>query len=165
MTVGRKDLLEKILYKIAESEDELEEYFHLRHEVFIKEQKVFSETDIDEYDTNPVHEVIHIIAVKESDGTMVGGVRCYKKENNTWFGGRLSSAPGHRSGRVGADLVKFAVKTIKTTDCKTFLAYVQPQNVRFFIRLGWSKVGDIETYQGQPHQLMEANLESDKDKD
>jgi len=152
--------LEKILYKIAESEDELEEYFDLRHEVFINEQEIFNETDIDKYDTDPVHEVIHIIGIKESDGTMVGGVRCYKKEGDTWFGGRLSAASGYRNGRVGADLVKFAVKTIKTTDCKTFLAYVQPKNVRFFIRLGWSKIGDLEVYQGSPHQLMQANLES-----
>ena len=91
---------------------------------------------------------------------MVGGVRCYKEEGHTWFGGRLSAAPGHRKGRVGADLVKFAVETIKKTDCKTFLAYVQPQNVRFFIRLGWSKIGDTEIYQGKPHQLMQANLDS-----
>lgn len=151
----------KIIFKIAENEDELEEYFHLRHEVFVKEQQVFSETDIDEYDTNPVHEVIHLIAVNESDRKMVGGVRCYKKEGNTWFGGRLSAAPDSRNGRVGAGLVEFAVQTIRSTDCKTFLAYVQPQNVRFFIRLGWSKVGKLEIYQGLPHQLMKANLDSE----
>ena len=63
MTAGRKELLEKILYKIAESEDELERYFHIRHEVFVNEQHVFCDTDIDKYDTDPAHEVIHIIAV------------------------------------------------------------------------------------------------------
>ncbi len=160
MTVGRKNLLEKILFKIAEKEDELKEYFHLRHEVFVTEQQIFSETDIDEYNTKPVHEALHLIAVKESDEKMVGGVRCYKKEGYTWFGGRLIAAQGYRNGRVGAGLVKFAVETIKSTDCQTFLAYVQPQNVRFFIRLGWSPVGELQTYQGSPHQLMKANLES-----
>ena len=153
--------MEKILCKIVESEDELAQYFQLRHEVFVKEQKVFSETDIDEYDTNPFHEAIHIIALRESDGKMVGGVRCYKKEGTTWYGGRLSAAPDHRNGRVGASLVKFAVETtFKLKDCETFLAYIQPQNVRFFMRLGWSKIGDLEVYQGSPHQLMKANLES-----
>ena len=153
--------MDKILFKIAESEDELEEYFRLRHNVFVKEQQVFSETDIDEYDTNPVHEVLHIIAIKESDTKMVGGVRCYKKEADIWFGGRLSAAVGYRNGRVGAGLVKFAVETIKSTDCNTFLAYVQPQNVRFFIRLGWSPIGELEMYQGSLHQLMKAKLESE----
>jgi len=152
--------LEKILFKIAESEDELEKYFHLRYQIFVEEQKIFSETDVDKYDTDPVHQVIHIIAVRESDNKMVGGVRCYKTEFKTWFGGRLSAARDHRQGNVGAGLVKFAVETIKKTDCDTFLAYVQPQNVRFFIRLGWSKVGDLKTYQGQPHQLMQADLKS-----
>jgi putative N-acetyltransferase (TIGR04045 family) len=156
-----EESLEKILFKIAESENELEEYFHLRQQIFVEEQKIFTETDIDEYDSDPVHEVIHIIAIKESDGKMVGGVRCYKKEGRTWFGGRLSASKDYRTGRVGAGLVKFAVETIKSTDCDTFLAYVQPLNVRFFMRLGWSKIGELETYQEQPHQLMRANLESD----
>lgn len=153
--------MEKILFKIAESENELEKYFELRRQIFVEEQEVFTVTDIDEYDTNPVHEVIHIIAIKESDGKMVGGVRCYKKEDRTWFGGRLSASKDHRNGKVGAGLVKFAVETIKSTDCDTFLAYVQPRNVRFFMRLGWAKIGELETYQGQPHQLMKANIESD----
>lgn len=153
--------MEKILFKIAKSEDELKEYFHLRRQIFVEEQKIFTETDIDEYDTNPLHEVLHLIAIKESDGKMVGGVRCYKKEGRTWFGGRLSASKDYRNGSVGAGLVKFAVKTIKSTDCETFLAYVQPRNVRFFTRLGWSKIGELETYQDQPHQLMRAKLESD----
>jgi len=153
--------LENFLFKIAESKNELEQYFDLRRQIFVEEQGVFNETDIDEYDTNPVHEVIHIIAIKESDGNMVGGVRCYKKEGKTWFGGRLSASKDHRNGKVGAGLVKFAVETIKSTDCDTFLAYVQPRNVRFFMRLGWAKIGELETYQGQPHQLMKANIESD----
>jgi len=54
--------------------------------------------------------------------------------------------------------VKFAVETMKKGDCKIFLAQVQPQNVRFFIRLGWKPVGEEEIYQGLPHQLMEADL-------
>lgn len=153
--------MEKILFKIAESENELEEYFHLRHQIFVEEQNIFSESDVDKYDTDPVHEVIHIVALRESDNKMVGGVRCYKKEGKTWFGGRLSAAKDHRQGKVGAGLVKFAVETIKTTDCDTFLAYVQPKNVRFFQRLGWYKIGEVQTYQNQPHQLMQANLESD----
>jgi hypothetical protein len=58
-------------------------------------------------------------------------------------------------------LVKFAVQTMKSGgECKRFLAYVQPQNVRFFQRLGWTPIGDPEEYHGIPHQLMEADLAS-----
>lgn len=150
-----------MIFKIAEDEKELDDYFRLRHDVFVKEQKIFSETDIDKYDTDPFHKVIHIVSVKVPDREIVGAVRCYRKEGDTWVGGRLSVAPGYRHGRVGAGLVKFAVETMKSGDCKIFLAYVQPQNVRFFIRLGWTPIGEPEMYHGFPHQLMEADLDSD----
>jgi putative N-acetyltransferase (TIGR04045 family) len=152
--------LEKLIFKIVGNEKELEDYFRLRHDVFVKEQKIFKESDVDRYDTNPFHKVIHIVSVMPQDREIVGAVRCYRLEGDTWVGGRLSVAPGYRNGRVGAGLVKFAVQTMKSGDCKKFLAHVQPQNVRFFIRLGWTPVGEPEIYQGFPHQLMEANLDS-----
>lgn len=147
--------MSEFIFKIAETEYELEEYFRIRHDVFVKEQKIFSENDVDEYDK----EAIHIIAVEESTGKIVGGVRCYRKEGNTWFGSRLSATPGYRNGKVGSNLVRFAVKTVKSRGCKTFFAYVQPQNVRFFERLDWKSIGESVTYKGLPHQLMEANLD------
>ena len=153
--------MEKFIFRIARDEKELEEYFRIRHEVFVLEQKVFEGTDVDSYDTDPYHKAVHIVAFNESDGSLVGAVRCYRKEGDTWYGGRLSAAKGYRNGRVGAGLVRFAVKTMKETDCKTFLAYVQPQNVRFFERLGWEAVGEPETYEGLLHQLMKADLDSE----
>ncbi|MBI2486242.1 MAG: GNAT family N-acetyltransferase [Deltaproteobacteria bacterium] len=148
--------MSEYIFKIAETQKELEEYFRLRHEVFVREQKIFSETDMDEYDK----EAIHIAAIEASTGKMVGAVRCYRKEEETWFGGRLSAAPGYRNGIVGSNLVRFAVKTMRSRDCKKFLAYIQPQNVRFFERLGWKTVGEQIIYQGLPHQLMQADLDS-----
>jgi N-acyl-L-homoserine lactone synthetase len=61
--------MSEFILKIAETEKELEEYFRLRQEVFVEEQKIFSETDIDEYDK----EAIHIVAIERSTGKIVGG--------------------------------------------------------------------------------------------
>jgi putative N-acetyltransferase (TIGR04045 family) len=144
------------LFKIAESKEELEEYFRLRHAVFVEEQKIFSGTDVDERDRG----AIHIIALKGPDGVMVGGVRCYTTGNDTWYGGRLTAANGYRNGRVGSGLVRFAVETVKSRGCRRFLAYVQPQNVNFFKRLDWKPVGEPVVYEGITHQLMEADLGS-----
>lgn len=149
-------MAKEFTFKIAETDRELEEYFRLRKEVFVNEQKVFPETDIDNYDG----EAVHIVAIEESTGNIVGVVRCYRKEGDTWIGGRLGSAPGYRNGRVAPNLVRLAVKTVKSRGCKLFLAYVQPQNVRFFERLGWKAQGDQIMYHNLPHQLMEADLES-----
>jgi putative N-acetyltransferase (TIGR04045 family) len=154
--LGRRMEMSEFILKIAETEKELEEYFRLRQEVFVEEQKIFSETDIDEYDK----EAIHIVAIERSTGKIVGGVRCYRKEGDTWFGSRLSANPSYRNGKVGSNLVRFAVKTVKSRGCKKFLAYIQPQNVRFFERLGWKMIGEPVIYHGFPHQLMEADLDS-----
>lgn len=143
-------------FKIAETAKELEEYFRLRHEVFVQEQNIFPETDVDQYD----RDAVHIVAIEESTGKVVGAVRCYKKEEDTWFGGRLGAAPAYRNGQVGPSLVRLAVKAVKSKGCKKFLAYIQPQNVKFFERLGWKAVGEPAVYQGLPHQLMEADLDS-----
>jgi putative N-acetyltransferase (TIGR04045 family) len=148
--------MSKYIIKIAESEDELKEYFRIRNEVFVREQRIFPETDVDEYDRNS----IHIIAVESSSSDVVGVVRCYSKDGNTWFGGRLGALPDYRNGRVGSRLVRFAVSTAKSKGCKKFLAYIQPNNVRFFQRLDWEKIGEPIIYHGIPHQLMEANLDS-----
>ncbi len=143
-------------FKIAETAKELEEYFRLRSEVFVQEQKIFPETDVDQYD----RDAVHIVAIDKSTGMVVGVVRCYKKEEDTWFGGRLGAAPAYRNGQVGASLVRLAVKTAKSNGCKKFLAYIQSQNVKFFERLDWKTVGEPVIYQGLPHQLMEADLDS-----
>jgi putative N-acetyltransferase (TIGR04045 family) len=148
--------VKQFIFKIAETEKELEQYFSLRREVFVNEQKIFPESDIDEYDK----EAVHIVAIESSTGEVVGGVRCYKKDGDTWFGGRLSASLGFRNGRVGGNLVRLAVKTVKSRGCKKFLAYIQPKNVRFFQRLGWKIVGESAVYQGFLHQLMEADLDS-----
>lgn len=143
-------------FKIAETSKELEEYFRLRNEIFVKEQKIFPETDVDQYD----RDAAHIIAIDALTGKVVGTVRCYKKEEDTWFGGRLGAAPTYRNGQIGPNLVRLAVKTVRSNGCKRFLAYIQPQNLRFFERLGWKTVGESVIYHGLPHQLMEADLDS-----
>ncbi len=142
-------------FKIIESDEDLKNYFGIRNEIFVKEQKIFQESDIDEYDKD----AIHIAAVQTSTGNMVGAVRCYNPEGNTWVGGRLSAAKGFRNGRVGYNLVRFAVQTVKARGCTKFLAYVQPQNIKFFERLDWKPVGEMFSHHGKPHQLMEADLD------
>ena len=42
--------MSKYIFKIAETEKELKDYFNLRNEVFVKEQKIMTDTEIDEYE-------------------------------------------------------------------------------------------------------------------
>jgi len=138
----------------ARSEQERQEAFAIRKAVFVVEQGLFEKTDIDENDARSIH------LVAKRAGKIVGTVRVFPLDGKgDWVGGRLAVSPGHRVGRVGATLVREAMKRVTKRGCRRFTAHIQQANVNFFKKLGWSPEGEPETYMGSPHQLMVADLD------
>lgn len=137
--------------KLVETEEELREAYRIRHEIFVKEQQLFSESDKDEHDP----QAIHIIAL--SRDKVIGTVRVYRRGKNVWFGSRLAVLKLYR-GRTGKTLIEKAVETVRAKGAQHFMAYVQLPNVSFFERCRWRAVGNVVQYQGVDHQLMEAEL-------
>jgi len=145
----------QITYHSARTDDELSQAFGVRREVFIKEQAIFVESDVDEHDAAS----IHIVAKKE--GRIIGTVRVFldpRHRREHWIGGRLAVLKDFRDYRVGAALVKEAMKRVKKKGCAVFTAHIQEKNIRFFKKLGWVAAGPVETYCGYPHQRMQADL-------
>ncbi len=132
--------------------DELTAHHRIRHAVFVDEQGIFPEHDLDEWD----HSAIHVIA--ELDGEIVGAVRLYPLDNfGLWKGDRLAVLPEARA-RVGAALVRFAVGTAGTRGGLKMLAQIQEDNVAFFTRLGWEPAGPPREHHGISHQQMSIAL-------
>ena len=148
--------MNKILFRIVETDDELQQCFAVRHSVFVEEQRIFFETDQDEYDKN----AIHIVAIDTNTGKVVGTVRCNETKDGIWYGARLAVAKEFRThpSLIGVKLSIIAEKTVADRGAKRFLAYIQPNNVRFFERLNWRKLDQPVTHFGSIHQLMEASL-------
>ncbi len=144
------------LFHSARNRLEREQAFAIRHSVFVEEQKVFSGSDRDEHDAASTH------LVAEKDSRLIGTVRVFadpESGNGRWIGGRLAVHRDFRIYRVGAGLVKEAMKRVKKRGCTIFSAHIQEQNVPFFKKLGWKPAGLPETFCGRPHQLMEADLD------
>jgi putative N-acetyltransferase (TIGR04045 family) len=148
--------MSQIICKIVETEAERRAHFAIRQAVFVEEQAMFSGSDVDEHDAHAVH----IIAINQMTGQVVGAVRVYEAEPGVWYGGRMAVLKEYRRHLppIGPLLDRLAERTVSERGCRRFLAYIQLQNVRFFERLGWSKIGEPAPHCGQPHQLMEANL-------
>jgi putative N-acetyltransferase (TIGR04045 family) len=146
----------RVELSVAQTPEMLAEYYRVRQEVFVHEQGIFQGSDQDEHDAN----AIPIIALVE--GRVAGVVRCYPDKNGVWYGGRLAVRTDYRTGfNLGPQLVRKAVETMERRSGVTrFLATVQIQNVRFFQRLGWVRVGQSCMIQGRKHQLMEKILGS-----
>lgn len=137
--------------RVVENDSELEKALNIRHQVFVKEQKLFLTTDKDQYDN------ISVNLIAEVDGDVIGTVRIYPKEEDVWVGGRLAVVPSKR-GNAGSKLVRAAVLEAQKRGAKRFIASIQAQNIKLFKRLGWKVVGESFLLQNQSHYIMEANL-------
>lgn len=151
----REDQAGQIEIAVAETAADLEEYYRVRHEVFVTEQGVFPDSDRDGHDS----EGIAIIA--RVDGRVAGVVRCYHQRGGVWFGGRLAVRQEYRTNvNIGALLCRKAVSIMSgRADVRRFLATIQIQNVRFFKRMGWVTLGKPFVMNNRKHQTMEKPLE------
>ncbi|MBF2051619.1 MAG: GNAT family N-acetyltransferase [Elainella sp. C42_A2020_010] len=159
-------------FKLATTPEELTAYFELRRLIFVQEQQLFSQHDVDEFDAvaYPIVAVLSNVRDHSESNTrnhpqkhtqstqVVGVVRIYEVEPGIWYGGRLGTHPDHRRGwQIGKGLIYKAVTTANTWGCQQFLATVQQQNVRFFQRLHWQSLKEL-SIRGCPHHLMQADL-------
>jgi GNAT superfamily N-acetyltransferase len=67
--------------------------------------------------------------------------------------------PAFRKHGLGGPLVRFAVRTAGERGGELMVAFIQPQNVEFFRRLGWRPTGIPREHVGLPHQRMVIDLE------
>ncbi|GEL27156.1 acetyltransferase [Pseudonocardia sulfidoxydans NBRC 16205] len=137
-----------------------DEVFAIRRTVFVAEQSLFEGSDLDDRDDDPT--TIHVVGTV--GGITAGTVRLYPLRpghpEGDWQGDRLAVLPGFRSSGLGAPLVRFAVATAGELGGARMIAHVQMPNEMFFRRLGWARVGAPEIYVGQPHLLMEIDLQA-----
>ncbi|MEO0352314.1 MAG: MSMEG_0567/Sll0786 family nitrogen starvation N-acetyltransferase [Cyanobacteria bacterium P01_A01_bin.15] len=145
-------------FQLALSKPDIADYFNLRQRIFCEEQELFQGHDRDSIDSIS-YPIVAIAHTSDQPDKVVGVVRIYEEASCLWYGGRLGVHPDFRRvGRIGKGLIQKAVTTANTWGCDRFLATVQLQNVRFFTRLHWHSLKEIEIL-GHPHHLMEADLE------
>ena len=114
------------------------------------------------------------------EDAVVGVVRIDEREPGVWYGSRLGVAADFRSVKKisprrglarnhqpifrglrrawGAGLIYKAVSTAHALGCQEFLATVQHQNARFFQRLHWEPLEELELF-GLRHVKMRADLD------
>jgi hypothetical protein len=164
------------VFKIARTPEEIAGFWALRQAIFCEEQNVFHGSDRDEFDIGAIPIVCETLIAGMED-SVVGVVRIDEREPNVWFGSRLGVASDFRSvkkispgvalrnhqpiyrglGALGAGLIYKAVSTAHALGCREFLATVQYQNARFFQRLHWEPLCELELF-GLRHVKMRADL-------
>jgi len=135
---------------------ELAEHFAIRRRIFVDEQAIFADSDLDLHDRD--RSAVPLIGY--CDGLVAGTVRLFALDqaDGIWQGDRLAVLAPYRMRGLGAPLVRCAVATAAVLGGRLMSAHIQLTNVRFFQRLGWEARGDREIYAGLVHQPMSIEL-------
>lgn len=140
---------------VATTAEDLSVHHEIRHAVFVEEQGIFRGSDRDQRDDDPA--TIKVLGV--GGGIAGGAVRLYPLDRpGLWRGDRLAVLPAFRRHGLGPPLVRFAVRIAGERGGELMDAFIQPQNVAFFRKLGWRSEGDLEDHVGLPHQRMVIEL-------
>jgi putative N-acetyltransferase (TIGR04045 family) len=129
---------------------ELAAHHRIRRAVFVTEQGLFSGSDRDEHDAEPV--TLHVLGFVDAEPA--GTVRLYPVADTLWHGDRLAVLPEFRRSRIGAQLVRLAVALAGARGGTRMRARVQVPNVRFFEYLGWTPTALPADHLGVPHRWM-----------
>ncbi len=121
--------------------------FDLRHEVFVEEQNVPHEIEIDAEDKH----AIHIIA--EKDGITIGCARLIISQNEAHIG-RLAVKKDQRGKGVGTAICRFIIDYCFSRGHTYIWLNSQYQAIDFYQKLGFVSCGDIFTEAGIEHVKM-----------
>lgn len=134
--------------------EEFRAHLAVRHAVFVTEQGIFDDSDLDAHDAD--ERTVWLLGLV--DGVPAGAVRLWPHDDAHWQGDRLAVLPDYRHVGLGRPLVRLAVRTAAERGGEVMTAHIQLPNVRFFHALGWSAHGGPEDYLGVAHQHMSIGL-------
>lgn len=120
---------------------------HLRRVVFIEEQGVPEEDEIDDKDDT----ALHLLAT--DGGTPVGSARLLLM-GDTGKIGRVCVLKSHRGTGLGAALIRAAIVELRVHGMKTAKLGSQTHAIGFYERLGFTATGPEYMDAGIPHRDM-----------
>lgn len=121
--------------------------FALRHEVFVIEQTVPTELEIDEYDADAIH-----LAVL--DGSEVIGTLRIVVMNDVAKVGRVAVKQVWRRQGTGKKAMQRAMRHMRDLGCATMTLDAQADVIPFYEGLGFVAYGDLFMDAGIPHKKM-----------
>lgn len=137
--------------KISARED-LAKAFAIRMRVFVKEQGVPREIELDRDDQRAVH------FLATASGKAIGTARIVMRRSGAKIG-RMAVLKSYRRKSVGTKLLNRAVASAKESGAQKIYLHAQVAVSGFYQRLGFRSVGPIFDEAGIPHRKMVLGVE------
>jgi predicted GNAT family N-acyltransferase len=139
--------LTTIHIKTVSSKSELKRAFAIRLRVFVKEQGVPPEIELDRDDPR----ARHFLAI-DADRA-VGTARLVMRRGNAKIG-RMAVLKSYRRKGVGMSLLKRALRVARRSGARTIYLHAQTAVIGFYEKLGFGCVGPVFDEAGIPHRKM-----------
>jgi predicted GNAT family N-acyltransferase len=140
----------KVTIKEVCSEKELKQAFRVRVRVFVREQGVPAEIELDSDDKRAIHFIASI------EGRTVGTARLVMRAGNAKIG-RMAVVKSHRRKKVGEKLLTRAIATAKKLDARKIYLHAQITVIGFYESAGFRCVGPVFDEAGIAHRQMVLN--------
>lgn len=133
------------------------ECLKLRLDVFVDEQGVSIEEELDEYDDLSRDDVVHIAAIKS--GEVLGTAR-YVIKNSQYKIGRVAVAKEARGLKVGTKMLQYIEKQALNNGIESMILGAQIVATNFYRSLGYIEYGDIFDDAGIAHIMMKKQIKT-----
>jgi len=138
--------------KIAETDEERKQAFDIRHQVFVVEQNVPKELEIDEWDG----QATHFLAL-END-LPIGACRLRWLDPHTVKAERVAVLLEKRSTGIGKKLMAALEEYARSRGAQRILLHSQIRVEGFYRKLGYVSYGEPFDDAGIPHIKMKKSL-------
>lgn len=135
--------------------NEIEKCLKIRYDVFVLEQKVPIELEIDSYDT-PGNEVDHFLILEGTNE--IGTLRCLYEPNNVVHLQRFAIEIEYRGRHYGADTIAYISNYYKNMGIKKIVLDAQTYAIPFYEKCGFEVISSEFMDAGIPHKKMEKLL-------
>jgi predicted GNAT family N-acyltransferase len=128
--------------------------YDVRREVFIDEQDVPEEIELDGKDADAIHFVAY-----DSDDTPVGTARLRVVDDATGKAERVAVRAANRGHGLGEQLMKDLEREAEDRGCSRILLHAQTRVEGFYSGLGYETISDVFEEAGIPHVEMVKELD------
>ena len=144
--------MDGVVVKLVETESELEAVIQVRFRVFVSEQAVPPEEELDEDDAIASH------AIALYQGQIVGTGRLMRREDATAQIGRMAVDAGWRRKGIGGRILEFLETTARTEGLRHSMLHAQEYVKNFYAAHGYREHGDTFLDANIPHIEMRKPL-------
>lgn len=144
--------MDGVLVKLVETESELEAAIAVRFRVFVHEQSIPPEEELDAADATATH------AIALFQGNVVGTGRLVLDDNSQAHIGRMAVDASWRRKGIGGQILEFLEQSARSQGLNRCVLHAQDYVKSFYASHGYQKHGDTFLEVDIPHVEMRKEL-------